>query len=103
MEFDTPGMQPEDDCEIARLEYMGRYVILPNAGKFEEMVRSVVISGTIDVTGWTVHALHVLLSVCRGDGRIITLRHGNKTFTPIIYSDGGLFNLLLESIATGAL
>lgn len=103
MEFDTPVMQPEDGCETTRLEYMGRYVTRSNAGKFEEMVRSVALSGTIDVTGWTVHALHILLSVCRGDGRIITLRHGNKTFTPIIYSDGDLFDLLLESIATGTL
>ncbi len=103
MEFDTPVMQHEDDCEISRLEYMGRYVTPSNAGKFEGMVQSVALSGTIDVTGWTVYALHVLLSVCRGDGRTITLRHGNKTFTPIIYSDGSLFDLLLESIATGTL
>ena len=103
MDFDAPVMQPEDDCEITCMEYMDRYVTPSNADKFEEMVRSVPLSGTIAVTGWTVHALHVLLSVCRGDGRIITLRHGNKTFTPIIYSDGSLFDLLLESIATGTL
>jgi hypothetical protein len=103
MVFDAPLTQPEDDCEITRLEHMGRYVTPSNAIRFQETVTSVSLPNMIDTTRWTIDALYVLLSVCQNSGRVISLKYGSKTFTPVIYSNGSLFASLLESIVTGDL
>jgi hypothetical protein len=89
------------DEELMQVEQLGRIVTKEQSQRFEQLVRKHVKSGVIDVTGWSIEAVRVLLLVCRDEGLTITFKNGERYSTPIRYPEGPMFETLVKSIMTG--
>ncbi|MGY5852020.1 MAG: hypothetical protein RTU92_00465 [Candidatus Thorarchaeota archaeon] len=89
------------DERRVRMEYLGKIVTDSNGGKFEELVRSTVKSGVVDITGWTVTSVKILLTVCREEELTITLKNGDRYSTPVRYPDGPMFDVLVKTVMNG--
>ena len=93
------GFDIDDDLML--VEQLGRIVTKEQSQRFEHLVRKNVKSGVIDVTGWSIEAVRVLLLVCREEGLTITFKNGERYSTPIRYPEGPMFEILVKSIMTG--
>jgi hypothetical protein len=89
------------DDDLMLVEQLGRIVTKEQSERFEELVRKNVRSGVIDVTGWSIEAVRVLLLVCREEGLTITFKNGERYSTPVRYPEGPMFEILVKSIMTG--
>lgn len=87
--------------DMMMVEQLGRIVTKEQSQRFEQLVRKNVRSGIIDITGWSIEAVRVLLLVCREKGLTITFKNGERYSTPIRYPEGPMFELLVKSIMTG--
>ena len=72
------------DEGLMQIEQLGRIVTKRESQKFKQLVRKCVKSGVIDVTGWSIEAVRVLLLVCREEGLTITFKNGERYLTPEI-------------------
>ena len=93
--------QLELDEELIQIEQLGRIVTKEHGQRFEQLVRKYVKSGVIDVTGWSIDAVRILLRVCREEGLTITFKNGERYSTPVRYPEGSMFEILVKSIMTG--
>ena len=89
------------DDDLMLVEQLGRIVTKDQSSRFEQLVRKNVKSGVIDITGWSIEAVRVLLLVCREEGLTVTIKNGERYSTPIRYPEGPMFEILVKSIMTG--
>jgi hypothetical protein len=89
------------DSGLMHIEQLGRIITKIQSQRFEQLVRKYVKSGVIDVTGWSIEAVRVLLRVCREKGLTITIKNGARYSTPVRYPEGSMLEILVKSIMTG--
>ena len=89
------------DEDLMQIEQLGRIVTKKHSQRFEQLVRKYVKSGIIDITGWSIEAVRILLLVCRDEGLTITFKNGERYSTPIKYPEGPMFEILVKSIMSG--
>lgn len=88
------------DEKLVRVQYLGRFVSPSNNVRFKELLRHSVRSGIIDITGWSVEAVRVLLITCKEEGLSITLKNGDRYTTPVRFPDGLMFDVLVQTVMT---
>jgi hypothetical protein len=86
---------------IMQIEQLGKIVTKSQSQRFEQLVRKYVKSGVIEVTGWSIEAVRVLLLICREKSLTITFKNGDRYSTPVRFPDGPMFEILVKSITTG--
>ena len=84
--------------ELASIEILGCCIKTYNAPYFEGLVRKSIISGTIDVTGWTREAVRILITVCREKDIQITVKNGNRYATIVRFPTSELLEPLITNI-----
>ena len=98
MTVDRVFSESDIDNGHTRLEFLGYTVNEENGHIFERLVRNTIISGVVDVTGWTCNAIRILLSVCCEKKLTITLKNGKRYSTVIKFPQDQLFETLVNSI-----
>jgi len=102
MSFDPHTTELTDfDDRLIRVQTLGRIISKVNRVQFENLIRSSIISGVVDVTGWTLEAVKVLLKVCAEDEIRVTIKDGTRYFMPVRYPKGPMMESLAEAIVTG--
>ena len=97
-----PGLTESDsDPARLRIERLGSFVTPDQRQIFDRILHSAPLSGIIDVTGWTRDAVRILLTVLRDLDKTLTIRSGDKYFTPITYPRGPMFEALVLTISEG--
>lgn len=65
---------------LQRVEMLGRVINNCNFRRFKEMIRRNVKRGLVDITGWTVHAVEALLTVCLEENLYLSLKREMRYF-----------------------
>jgi hypothetical protein len=89
------------DDRLIRVQTLGRIISKVNQVQFEKLVRTSIISGVVDVTGWTLEAVKVLLKVCAEEELRVTIKDGTRYFMPVRYPKGSMMESLAEAIVSG--
>jgi len=101
MSLDPHFKEPDFDDRLVRVQTLGRIISKVNSVQFENLVRKSILSGVVDVTGWTLEAVKALLKVCAEEELRITIKDGTRYFMPVRYPKGSMMESLAEAIVTG--
>ncbi len=101
MKLDPSLTESDNDPARLRIERLGPFVTPDQCNIFEKILRAASFSGMINVTGWTRDGVRILLTVLRDLNTSITIRSGDKYFTPIAYPRGPMFEALVLTISEG--
>lgn len=91
----------ENNDDKIRIESLGRVVNELNRDQFERILRERTWSGAIDITGWTLAAVTVLVVVCADKKLSITIKHGSRYFMPISFPKRQMLESFAEAIIEG--
>ena len=101
MKLDPHLTESDSDPVKLRIERLGTFVTPDQSQIFDRILRSTTLSGFINVTGWTRDAVRILLTVLRDLDVFLTIRSGDKFFTPVAYPRGPMFEALVFTISEG--
>ncbi|MHA1883207.1 MAG: hypothetical protein ACTSUO_09195 [Candidatus Thorarchaeota archaeon] len=101
MKLDPSLAESDTDPARLRIERLGSFVTPDQCKIFDKILRTTSIPRMINVTGWTRDGVRILLTVLRDLNRPITIRSGDKYFTPIAYPRGAMFEALVLTISEG--
>ncbi len=69
---------------------------------FERLLRTVDMTGDVDVTGWPRYSVRALLRVCSENKTWIAVKNEDRSLSPVLYpSDGPLFEIFVNAVMTG--
>jgi hypothetical protein len=93
----------DDEAENKRIRVksLGRIVRKLQRPHFEKLVRESIISGVVDITGWTIEAVTALLKICAEGSLRVTLKDGTRYFMPVRYPKGQMLESLANAIVSG--
>ncbi len=101
MKLDPSLTESDIDPARLRIERLGSFVTADQCKIFEKILRTASIPAMLNVTGWTRYGVRILLTVLRNLDKPITIRSGDKYFTPIAYPKGAMFEALVLTISEG--
>jgi hypothetical protein len=101
MSLDPDFTESDFDDRIIRVQTLGRIISKVNRIQFEKLVRTSIISGVVDITGWTLEAVKTLLKVCAEEELRVTIKDGTRYFMPVRYPKGPMMESLAEAIVSG--
>ncbi len=101
MPLDPHFSETEFDDKRIRVETLGRIISKVNRVQFEQLIRTSIISGVVDITGWTLEGVKALLSVCAEEELRITIKDATRYFMPVRYPKGPMIESLAEAIVSG--
>lgn len=101
MSLDPHFSETEFDDKRVRVETLGRIISKVNRAQFEQLIRTSIISGVVDITGWTLEGVKALLSVCAEEELRITIKDATRYFMPVRYTKGPMIESLAEAIVSG--
>lgn len=101
MSFDPHFSETEFDDKRIRVETLGRIISKVNRAQFEQLIRTSIISGVVDITKWTLEGVKALLTVCAEDELRITIKEATRYFMPVRYPKGPMIESLAEAIVSG--
>jgi hypothetical protein len=101
MSLDSHFSETEFDDKRIRVETLGRIISKVNRAQFEQLIRTSIISGVVDITGWTLEGVKALLTVCAEEELRITIKEATRYFMPVRYPKGPMIESLAEAIVSG--
>jgi hypothetical protein len=101
MSLDSHFSETEFDDKRIRVETLGRIISKVNRVQFEQLIRTSIISGVVDITGWTLEGVKALLTVCAEEELRITIKEATRYFMPVRYPKGPMIESLAEAIVSG--
>ncbi len=101
MSLDSHFSETEFDDKRIRVETLGRIISKVNRAQFEQLIRTSIISGVVDITGWTLEGVKALLTVCAEEELRITIKETTRYFMPVRYSKGPMIESFAEAIVSG--
>ncbi len=101
MSLDPHFSETEFDDKRVRVETLGRIISKVNRAQFEQLIRTSIISGVVDITGWTLEGVKALLTVCAEEELRITIKEATRYFMPVRYPNGPMIESLAEAIVSG--
>ncbi len=101
MSLDPHFSETEFDDKRVRVETLGRIISKVNRVQFEQLIRTSIISGVVDITGWTLEGVKALLSVCAEEELRITIKEATRYFMPVRYPKGPMIESLAKAIVSG--
>ena len=101
MSLDPHFSETEFDDKRIRVETLGRIISKVNRAQFEQLIRTSIISGVVDITGWTLEGVKALLTVCAEEELRITIKEATRYFMPVQYPKGPMIESLAEAIVSG--
>ena len=101
MSLDPHFSETEFDDKRIRVQTLGRIISKINRAQFEQLIRSSIISGVVDITGWTLEGVKSLLKVCAEEELRITIKNETSYFMPVRYPKGPMMESLANAIVSG--
>ncbi len=101
MSLDPHFSETEFDDKRIRVETLGRIISKVNRAQFEQLIRTSIISGVVDITGWTLEGVKALLTVSAEEELRITIKEATRYFMPVRYPKGPMIESLAEAIVSG--
>jgi len=101
MSLDPHFSETEFDDKRIRVQTLGRIISKVNRAQFEQLIRTSIISGVVDITGWTLEGVKALLTVCAEEELRITIKDETRYFMPIRYPKGTMIESLAKAIVSG--
>ncbi|TET11600.1 MAG: hypothetical protein E3J86_02470 [Candidatus Thorarchaeota archaeon] len=101
MSLDPHFSETEFDDKRIRVETLGRIISKVNRAQFEQLIRTSIISGVVDITGWTLEGVKALLTECAEEELRITIKEATRYFMPVRYPKGPMIESLAEAIVSG--
>ena len=101
MSLDPHFSSTEFDDKRIRVQTLGRIISKANRAQFEQLIRSSIISGVVDITGWTLEGVKALLKVCAEEELRITIKDETRYFMPVRYPKGPMMESLANAIVSG--
>jgi len=101
MSLDPHFSETEFDDKRIRVETLGRIISKVNRAQFVQLIRTSIISGVVDITGWTLEGVKALLTVCAEEELRITVKDATQYFMPVRYPKGPMIESLAEAIVSG--
>jgi hypothetical protein len=101
MSLDSHFSETEFDDKRIRVETLGRIISKVNRVQFEQLIRTSIISGVVDITDWTLEGVKALLIVCAEEELRITIKDATRYFMPVRYPKGPMIESLAEAIVSG--
>ncbi len=101
MSLDPHFSETEFDDKRIRVQTLGRIISKANRAQFEQLIRSSIISGVVDITGWTLEGVKTLLKVCTEEELRITIKDETRYFMPVRYPKGPMMESLANAIVSG--
>ncbi|MHA1943636.1 MAG: hypothetical protein ACW96M_04490 [Candidatus Thorarchaeota archaeon] len=101
MSLDPHFSETEFDDKRIRVQTLGRIISKINRAQFEQLIRSSIISGVVDITEWTLEGVKALLKVCAEEELRITIKNETKYFMPVRYPKGPMMESLANAIVSG--
>lgn len=101
MKPDPYYTETEIDDKRIRVQTLGRIISKINRVQFENLIRTSIRCGVVDITEWTLEGVKALLTVCAEDNLRITLKDKTRYFMPVRYPKGPLIESLATAIVTG--
>ncbi len=101
MSLDPHFSETEFDDKRIRVETLGRIISKVNRSQFEQLIHISIISGVVDITGWTLEGVKALLTVCAEEELRITIKEATRYFMPVRYPKGPMIESLAEAIVSG--
>ncbi|MHA2119151.1 MAG: hypothetical protein ACW98J_09535 [Candidatus Thorarchaeota archaeon] len=80
------------------VESLGLTVQEGQGARIEKLLRQTNLTGTINVTDWTVEAVRILLTIGREEEIALSLRNKDRYYTIVKYPEGPLLSALIRSI-----
>ncbi|MHA2425177.1 MAG: hypothetical protein ACXAEF_10335 [Candidatus Thorarchaeota archaeon] len=69
---------------------------------FERLLRTIDMTGDIDVTGWPRYSVRALLRVCAECKTWIAVKNGDRLLSPVSYpADGPILEMFVNAVMTG--
>ena len=86
--------------EIALI--LGLQIKKADVFNFERLLRTIDLTGDIDVTGWPRYSVKSLMRVCAECKTWITIKNGERLLSPVSYpADGPILEKFVEAVMTG--
>ncbi|MGY5863300.1 MAG: hypothetical protein RTV41_01745 [Candidatus Thorarchaeota archaeon] len=101
MSLDPHISETEFDDKRIRVQTLGRIISKVNRVQFENLARKSIVSGVVDITGWTLEGVKALLKVCAEGELRVTIKDGTRYFMPVRYPKGPMMESLAEAIVSG--
>lgn len=101
MSLDPHLSETEFDDKRIRVQTLGRIISKVNRAQFEQIIRTSIISGVVDITGWSLEGVKALLTVCAEEELRITIKDETRYFMPVRYPKGAMMDSLANAIVSG--
>ena len=101
MSLDPNFSETEFDDKRIRVQTLGRIISKVNRAQFEQLIRTSIVSGVVDVSGWTLEGVKVLLTICAEKQLRITIKDETRYFMPVRYPKGPMIESLANAIVSG--
>ncbi len=98
-------LEAQRSNEVRRKEIaliLGPQIKKADVFNFERLLRTVDMTGDIDVTGWPRYSVKSLMRVCAEGKTWITVKNGERLLSPVSYpADGPILEKFVEVVMTG--
>ncbi len=101
MSIDPNISETEFDDKRFRIQTLGQIISRVNRVQFENLIRESIVSGVVDITGWTLEGVKALLKVCSEEKLRITIKDETRYFMPVRYPKGSTLESLANAIVSG--
>ena len=101
MSLDPHFSETEFDDKRIRVQTLGRIISKVNRAQFEQLIRTSITSGVVDITGWTLEGVKALLTICAEKELRVTIKDETRYFMPVRYPKGPMMESLANAIVSG--